>query len=244
MDAGDLCDGRDGRLAEALLEVCDDLGYDAVAVGDQEVALGAALLRELAARHPRLLAHNLSLRPDLDPPPPMCAEPLLVDLRWGRAAVVALLDPEVLARYPAALLDQVRVASPEAAARVLLARQPAVAATLRVLLYHGSWEAAGRLAAAVPGFDVIVVGHDGKLHEPRRVRGAVLVSPGEEGNRIGRLSLAVAGAAADRPRVARYDNSFRLFSYEADPDDPGVRSRIDAYRDALRVPTGSGTDGP
>lgn len=237
VDAGDLCDGRDGRLAEEILEVCDELGYDAIAVGDLEVSLGAARLLEFAGRHP-LLAHNLSLRPDLDPPPPLSDGPLVVSKSWGRAAVVALLDPSVLERLPPAILDGVRIASPEAAAKVQLARLAAGPAALRVLLFHGTWEAAERLAAAVPGFDVVVVGHDGGLHGPRRIRGAVLVSPGEEGNRVGMLELSMAGTGPGGPRVARSGNTFRLFTYASDPDDPLVRRRIEEYREELRVPTG------
>ena len=150
---------------------------------------------------------------------------------------MALLDPSVLERYPPAILDSIRIASPEAVARRQLARLSAEPATLRVLLFHGPWEAAERLAAAVTGFDVVVVGHDRGLHEPRRIRGAMLVSPGEEGNRVGMLELTIAQTVAGRPRVARSANSFRLFSYESDPDDPLVRQRIEDYRGALRART-------
>jgi hypothetical protein len=65
----------------------------------------------------------------------------------------------------------------------------------------------------------------------------MLVSPGEEGNRVGMLELTIAQTVAGWPRVARSANSFRLFSYESDPDDPLVRQRIEDYRGALRAPT-------
>jgi 2',3'-cyclic-nucleotide 2'-phosphodiesterase (5'-nucleotidase family) len=236
LDAGDLCDGRDGGLAAELLEVCDGLGYDAIAAGDREVSLGTTLLRELAGRHP-LLANNLSLRPDLVPPPPLSDGPLVLEKPWGRVAVVALLDPSTLEGYPPALRDAITIAPPEAAARVELARLAADPSALRVLLFHGSWEAAERLAASVAGFDLIVVGHDGGLHEPQRIGGAILASPGEEGNRVGMLELTIAGADAGRPRVTRLSGSFRLFRYATDPDDPEVRGRINGYREKLRVPT-------
>jgi 2',3'-cyclic-nucleotide 2'-phosphodiesterase (5'-nucleotidase family) len=244
VDAGDLFDaGGDARLAAELLEVYGELGYDAIAVGDHEVALGGARLAALAARSP-LLAHNLSLRSDLDPPPPLSAAPLIVEKSWGRIAIVALIDPSVLARYPPAILDSIRIASPEAAARLMLARLAADPTVLRVLLFHGPWEAADRLARAVAGFHLIVVGHDGALHEPLRIRGAVLVSPGEEGNRLGMLELAIARTAGGRPRLAGLANTVRLFSYRTDPDDPGVRQRIDDDRRALAVRTESDADVP
>jgi 2',3'-cyclic-nucleotide 2'-phosphodiesterase (5'-nucleotidase family) len=237
VDAGDLFGARsDDRLAAELLETYDELGYDAIAVGDQELSLGGEWLLAHTGRFP-LVAHNLSSRPDLTPPPPLSDRPLLVEKPWGRVAVVALLDPSVLERYPPAILDSIRIASPEAVARRQLARLSAEPATLRVLLFHGPGEAAERLAAAVAGFDVVVVGHDRGLHEPRRIRGAMLVSPGEEGNRVGMLELTIAQTVAGWPRVARSANSFRLFSYESDPDDPLVRQRIEDYRGAPRAPT-------
>lgn len=68
VDAGDLFGARsDDRLAAELLETCDELGYDAIAVGDQELSLGGTPLPAYAGRFP-LAAHNLSLRPDLTPP--------------------------------------------------------------------------------------------------------------------------------------------------------------------------------
>jgi len=244
VDAGDLCDaGGDARLAGELLETYRELGYDAIAVGDHEVALGGARLAELAARFP-LVSHNLSLRPELDPPPPLSAEPLVVEKSWGRVAVVAVVDPSVLARYPPAILDAVRIASAEAAARLMLARLAAEPTALRVLLFHGPWEAAERLARTVAGFHVIVVGHDGQLHGPRRIRGAVLVSPGEEGNRLGMLALAIARISRDGTRLAGLTNTVRLFSTRTDPDDPGVRRRIDAYRRTLAVRTETDADVP
>jgi 2',3'-cyclic-nucleotide 2'-phosphodiesterase (5'-nucleotidase family) len=244
VDAGDLFGtSGDDRLAVEILETYGELEYDAIAVGDQELSLGGAWLLAHAGRFP-LVAHNLSLRPDIDPPPPLSVDPLLVETPWERVAIVALIDPSVLERYPSAILDSIRIASPQVAARLQIAKLEQEPAALRVLLFHGPWEAAERLAAAVPGFDVVVVGHDGGLHESRRIRGAVLVSPGEEGNRVGMIELTIARTGAGRPRVVRFTATLRLFSFESDPDDPLVRQRINDYREALRVRTEPDEDTP
>ncbi|OHD67534.1 MAG: hypothetical protein A2177_01780 [Spirochaetes bacterium RBG_13_68_11] len=72
----------------------------------------------------------------------------------------------------------------------------------------------------------------------------MLVSPGEEGNRVGMLELTIARTVAGRSRVSRFANSFRLFNYTAGPDDPLVRQRIHDYRETLRVRLESDEDIP
>jgi 2',3'-cyclic-nucleotide 2'-phosphodiesterase (5'-nucleotidase family) len=65
---------------------------------------------------------------------------------------------------------------------------------------------------------------------PVKVGGAILASPGEEGNRVGTLRLKLRGG-----RIVGYSNEFRLFEYLRDPDDSSVRKRVDQYREAMRA---------
>lgn len=233
VDAGDILDvAPDTEMARHLLEVYRELGYDAVAVGDQELSNGTAALRQYAADYP-LLSNNLSLKTGATEAP-LNPGPLVLRKGKLRVTVLSLLDPEVFALYPKQLKSQISITPPREALASLLASAPAAgevsSARLTVLVYHGPIEAAASLVAQTPGIDVVIVGHEQRLVHPQKVGGAILASPGEEGNRVGILTLKFRDG-----RIAGYSHEFRLFEYTRDLDDSGVRKRIDQYREALRA---------
>jgi 2',3'-cyclic-nucleotide 2'-phosphodiesterase (5'-nucleotidase family) len=228
VDAGDLFDTRADDLMPALvLDSYSELGYDAIAVGDQELANGAAALLSLKQGRP-LLSNNLSVCPTEDSCIIFSLAPLYAQKSWGKAGICALIDPSVFTLYPETLKKTLKIAACADAARGLLERMRADGALLKVLLYHGPVQNAAALAREAPGFDVIVAGHEQLLAGPERIGDTLLVSPGEEGNRVGRLELVVSGG-----RLVSYRNEFRLFSYAADAQDPVIRARIEGYWDAL-----------
>ena len=116
----------------------------------------------------------------------------------------------------------------------LAARLRAYPVDLVVLLYHGPEAGAEALLEAVPGIDVMVLAHDQRRIEPRKVGGALLVSPGQDGNLLGALELSPDGRDGFRHR-----NRFIEFDYARDPDDPATRARIDRYVRALSQPARS-----
>jgi 2',3'-cyclic-nucleotide 2'-phosphodiesterase (5'-nucleotidase family) len=229
VDAGDVFDALPDDLAPGIiLDVYDELGYDAVGVGDQELANGAAALLAMKASHP-LLSNNLSLCPTADACRIFSPAPIVLQRRSGSVGVCALVDPEVFALYPERTNAEVKVAEVRGTAEMLLQKLEREEVSLAILLFHGSLDAAERLAREVPWFDLIVVGHEQRLLEPLRVGSTLIVSPGEEGNRLGRIEIE-----AGRAGVVLRRNAFRLFSYDKDPDDPPTRARITAYREALQ----------
>ena len=235
LDAGDLAGGwPDEELAGELLAAYRELGYGAVAVGEQELALGAGVLRRLAAGSP-LLGHNLRVR-ERGRWVPFSDRPLLAEAAGRRLAVFALLEPALLAGMQAAARRDFRLESPEGAARRMLRQAAEGGAGLTVLLYHGSEAGLRRLLAAVPGIDLAVLGHEGRLIDAARVGGTLLVSPGEQGDRLGILEVggADAGGGGDPP-LGGAVNRFRRFSFRSDPDDPALRRRIEAYNERLRA---------
>ena len=231
VDAGDLLDpAPDPQLAEEILGAYGELGYEAIAVGEQELAEGVEALLARQGRFP-LLAHNLTLCPDENRCLFFSPDPLLLERGGVRVGLLALVDPAVFTLSPPELRAKVKVQPPEAAARGLVARLREQGAELVVLLlWHGSLERAEALVREVGGIQVAVVGHEQRLVGPRRVGGTVLVSPGEEGNRVGVLRLSL-----ERGGRLTYTHELRLFRYGADPADPGVRQRFERYRKQLRA---------
>lgn len=233
VDAGDVLDvAPDAELTRHLFEVYRELGYDAVAVGDQELSNGTAALRQYVADY-ALLANNLGLKAGAADAP---LSPGPLSLRKGklRVTVISLIDPEVFALYPKQLKAQISITPPAEALASLLASAALSrgdeAALLTVLLYHGTIEAAASLVSQGSGVDVLIAGHEQRLVHPQKVGSAILASPGEEGNRVGILTLKLRAG-----RIAGYSNEFRLFDYMRDLDDSAVRKRIDQYREALRA---------
>ena len=229
VDTGDILDALpDPELAEEVLEVYRELGYDAVAVGDQEFSNGVEKILEYREKYP-LLSHNLAVCPDENRCIFFSTEALILDRAGIRIGVVGLIDPEVFTLYPENLKEKLKITPPRVTAEnmVEILRQEGV--QLNVLLYHGHYEAAEALAQEVDGIHIIIVGHEQRLIEPRKVGDTVLVSPGAEGNILGHLTLTF-----EQGRLSEYRNVFKSFEYLKDPDDPAVRQRIEDYTKKLK----------
>ena len=229
VDGGDLLDPYpDRELATAIFDTYLELGYAAIALGDQEFANGVESLLEYRNRYP-LMAHNLTICPDENRCIFFSTTPQILERAGLRVGLFALIDPQVFTLYPPELKNQIKIRDPKTAARNQLAYLAEVGAQLTVLLYHGPYQSAKQLAESVPGVDVLILAHEQRLIEPRRIGDTILTSPGEDGNRLGILTVKILPEG----RV-EYDNRFRVFSWHDDPDDPAVRRRIDEYKNKLR----------
>jgi 2',3'-cyclic-nucleotide 2'-phosphodiesterase (5'-nucleotidase family) len=230
VDVGDFLDTLpDDLMPGIVLQTYTELGYAAVAVGDQELVNGAKALLSLREAGP-VISNNLVLCPTPDACHIYSSAPIIVRTPWGTAGICSLINSDTFALHREETRAVVKVADPEETAKMLTKRLDGEGVTLSILLYHGSPEGAKRLATEVPGFDVIVVGHDQYLLEPVRSGDSLLVSPGEEGNRVGRLEITRTHSG-----TFSYRNSYRLFSYMNDPDDLPTRTRIDWYLETLKA---------
>lgn len=228
VDAGDILDTQpDPDLAREILDAYSGLGYDVVAVGDQEFSLGIeplAALREGGL----FLANNLMLCQG-DRCLYYSLEPRRLEKDGETVGVIALLDPQVFYFYPEELTRNLKFEAPERVAEGLVRTLRQQGIDWVVVLYHGTVEDAERLARQVSGIDLIIAGHEQRLVPPRKVGDTFLASPGEEGNRVGLITLR----RTSRKKV-QLQHEFRLFNYRADPKDPALQERIQAYRKRLR----------
>lgn len=164
-------------LAELMVQSAVLTGYDAVAVGENELILGGEFLASSLDRVPWVCA-NLTFHDGSGPEIP--------GVRWVedgdlRIAVTAYLDPLLYYAWPGAVergFDRVLVADPVETLTPLVARLRETA-DLVVLLAHGDEESLTFVLENVPGIDIVVQGHEppesGKL---RAVGSARLVQPG------------------------------------------------------------------
>jgi 2',3'-cyclic-nucleotide 2'-phosphodiesterase (5'-nucleotidase family) len=241
VDGGDLLSAYPDRdLADPILATYGELGYAAVAVGEQELSLGVEALCAYRDRYP-LLGHNLSLRLEKGGWTPFSPRPLLVSSGGLRVGIFALLEPDLLRQVPPEIRRRVRLAPAEKAAQAMIRRCEEEGAELILLLYHGTQDGLDRLLARRPPIHLALLAHEQRLVDAGRIGRTVVVSPGEQGNRLGILRLEAAGSpgrtAGPQSGETWYtalSNRYRLFSFRADPDDPAVRERADRYREALR----------
>lgn len=229
VEIGDILDPRGDEVgAEHILQVYKELDYDAMAVGDQEFANGVGKVLQYKDEYP-LHSNNLSICPDDTACYFISLGPLILERGDWRVGIVSVTDPSVFYFSPDSLKEKLKIEDPAETARMMLEGMAEDDLDVRILIVHGRMGNVEEIAAEVSGYDVIIAGHDQMLVKPKRAGGAVIVSPGEEGNRLGTLSIK-------KRRTGRLNisNSFVLFDYEKDPDDPDVRERIEAYKDSLR----------
>jgi 2',3'-cyclic-nucleotide 2'-phosphodiesterase (5'-nucleotidase family) len=231
LDAGDIFDEyTDPDLEKHILEVYGELSYDAVALGDQELAASHENLLLYRAEFP-LICHNLFIQKDCSgdtksDEQPFTPAAVVVEREGLRIGILSLLDPAVV--HPS-IQRGMRIADPIPAAESALSHSNRLDLDLTILLYHGPFTDALELVNACHGIDVVIFAHEQKLVPPRKIGTTVFASPGNEGNYLGELTLFLG-----RKGIKRFESDFRFYSYEADPDDPAVRRRIDTYRKKLR----------
>lgn len=223
LEAGDFLDVKqDTLLADYIFESYRELDYTVIGVGDQEFSNGIEEFLAYGEENP-MLCNNLSVNHggsfQLFSPLPVTL------LRDGVSiGVFSVIDPDVFYFYPDTIVDNIIIEDPVEAAGGLVAELEDAGVDIIIGIYHGALEAAEALAEEVDGIDVILAGHEQRLLDARRVNDTIIVSPGENGNRVGVLDLTMK-----RGRIQDYENSFIYFEYKSAPDLPSIRKRINDY---------------
>ncbi|MFZ1629411.1 MAG: hypothetical protein WAV70_10810 [Anaerolineae bacterium] len=189
LDAGDSLTGDQAPATttpgRTSVEIMNLLGYDALALGPQDLALGLDVLRKRMseARFAVLSANAADAATGA-----AIAQPYVIRTIAGhRIAIIGLSD--------AAETQDIIVSDPVAAAQAAVA---AVAdrADIIILLSHAGLAEDQTIAETVPGIDVIVSGGPGVRPEPARhpTTGTLIVhadeaQPGHAGRVLGRQTL-------------------------------------------------------
>jgi len=224
VDAGDLMPPKPSPVKEKYLAMAAARGgYDAIALGDQEFVLGVQRLRELKRDyHLPFICSNVC---DASGRPVFPAETIWIVPnvnRWGapvKVGIFALLADRAFGFPPLEWRTGLTVEPPVEAARREVEFLTKAGCDLIVALAHQDLEDSRALAAAVPGIDIIVCGHDPRvLPKGERVGKTLLVSTGETGRIMGALALAPPPQPEGRPQV-----SLTMTELSAQvPDDPAV----------------------
>ncbi len=245
VDIGDFSDGTPFSTeykGEADVAAMNAAGYDFSTFGNHEFNNPLTHLRKLLrlTKHPVLLANAV----DRATKKPLGEAWRIERIGGLRVGLFGLVTRES-ATYPAAregvdILDEISTA--KSVVQTLRAQ-----ADIVVLLSHAGEETDMKIAAEVPGIDVIVGGHShsrmpigqlvwrGDDLKQNDVDGTVVVQAFQWGGELGRLDLLFEKDGAGAWRVSRY--RARLLPVTADlPAEPMVAAVVDKYLAADRGP--------
>lgn len=189
LDAGDSLTGDQlpakSTQGRTSVEIMNRLGYDALALGPQDLSLGLEALRQRTdeARFALLSANATVTETGVRLAPPF----VLRTIGTHHVAIIGLSG--------AATAAGITVTNPQEAAAAAVA-EAAGQADIIILLSHAGLAADLAIASAVPGIDVIVSGGPGGRPEPARdpTTGTLIVhadeaQPGHAGRVLGMQTL-------------------------------------------------------
>ena len=193
LDAGDFAPDITKESEHAKLDFQFDvmglIGYDAIGVGERELAFGVDRLKALSERAKLpIVASNLVSK---DGGKPVFLASHVVKKGKIKVGVFSLLSPKI--ELSAATLSQVTVEDPVATAEKMVAELRKSADVIVLLAHLGRVEGED-LAARVPGIDVVVLAHrPGFVAQGRRVNAAVTVASGEQIQNMGVTLVSLDG---------------------------------------------------
>lgn len=227
LDTGDaLAGGKrlgDATQGQVIVDGMNLMGYDAMALGPLDLALGwDALQQRIGEADFAMLSANAALTGTED----LVVEPYaILDLEGLRVGVVGLTRPPDIALPAFHILDPRRTAETYVP---LVAGQ----ADIVILLTNLRYRQAMALAGSVPGIDLVFAALPNQLprHAVRTANGTLVVTaeqplPRHTGRRVGRLVVHVAedGSLGGEVWHSRpLDRSI--------PDDPEMQALLEKYK--------------
>ncbi len=228
LDAGDVFDSyEDSLLSDYITESYVELGYDLVAIGDQELSNGTEYLLKKVNKG-LFRCSNLQLKTLSGAFKKITSPPIIIKRGGITFSVISLIDPSVFMFYSGELKKTIKTDNPESSLSDLLKDKKVQSSEVRILVFHGTIKYARMLAKRFPDLDIIIAGHEQKLIDMEYVGNTVILSPGEDGNRLGKLTVTYT------EEQLFLKNNFILFEYMKDPDDGNIRMKIYKYLDEMK----------
>jgi len=173
-----------------ILRAMDRMRYDAMTLGEIELARGADYVRAIldSTRVPVTLA-NVTFAGDGKP----VGEKFILKKVGGvTCGLIGLVGPD-FGDGAAKLADLgFAVEDPVAAAKRLVPEAQAKADVVIVLAHLAAADAV-KLPESVPGIGAVILGHYPGTDAPKEVAGAVVVRPGQRGQYVGETRIIFAG---------------------------------------------------
>ncbi len=219
IDLGDFLDVYpDSLLADNIYQVFDELDYDVLSLGDQEFTEGIDFLLEKRGIYP-LMSNNLTINGE-----PFSPQPMIFEKNGKKIGIAGIIDSRVFYFHSGVVKEAISLESITESSERLHGELEEEGADAFVLLFHGSAEKARELFSSDDSWDALLFAHDQSLYEESDGADRFIASPGDNGNRVGILSLHFKNDS-----VEKINNEFVYFEYLTDPMDLEVKRRIDLY---------------
>ena len=238
VDAGDFSDGTPFSIeyhGEADIAAMNALGYNFSTLGNHEFNNPLSQLKKLISefRYPVLCANAI----ENSTGKPLTQTSAIRKVGRVRIALFGILTHEA-ATYPASK-DGVTVAGEIETAQNMV-KTLRTKADIVIAISHAGEDMDEKIAAAVPGLDVIIGGHShsrlpsgqfvwhSDQLKAKEVNGTVIAQAHQWGGELGRLDLLITRDEHGAWHVDRY--RARLIPITSDiPDDPAVAAVVDRY---------------
>lgn len=225
LSAGDMIQGSDWANlfhGKSVIEMMNQMGFDAMVVGNHEFDFGQKVLRQriAEARFPVLGANVEGLE---------VLKPYVIKNVGGvRVGVIGVVTEDTpTATHPSNVAGLRFFSAEEAVQREVDSLKGRVEVLL--VLSHLGLHADRRLAERVKGIDVIVGGHSHtKIERPLRVGETVLVQAWEHGKALGVLDLALEGG-----KIVSVRGHLEVVSPRLGKKDEAVEALVRSYQARL-----------
>ena len=217
LDAGDAIGDTmiaDETKGEAILQMMNALGYDAMTIGNHEPDFTGTRLRELIAeaRFP-ILAANLRDRKTGE----LFTKPYLIrEIGGVKVGILGLAYPNTPLTTAKKNVAELEFLDLPPIAAEFVPRMRKEGAEIVLALTHYGLGADIKLAQKVPGIDVIIGGHShNRVHPAIKEGETIIVQAGAHGSDLGRLDLTVANG-----KIVRHESKLILLDHDKIASEP------------------------
>ncbi len=236
LSAGDMFQGTPASNlfhGAPVLEIMNSLSFDAMALGNHEFDWGLDVLRKLrsGASFPFLSATVTGnagrLLPGILPY-------VLLERKGIRIAVVGVSTPDTPYTTKRDNVEGLVFLDPVSALPEVVREARSKGAAVVVVLSHLGFEEDRKLAAAVPGIDVIVGGHTHTaVTKPVRVGGTVVAQAGSHGMYLGVVRLEADPKTGSVSYAESGSGLLPVLAAPGAPEDPEIARIVGSYRARL-----------
>ena len=223
LDAGDAIGDTliaNETKGEAVLQMMNALGYDAMTIGNHEPDFTAERLRELVdkARFPVLAANVRDRKTGA-----LFAKPYLIrEIAGVRVGILGLAYPNTPLTTAKKNVAELEFSDIPPVAAEFVPKMRKEGAEIIIALTHYGLGADLKLAKSVPGIDVIVGGHSHNRVQPAIKEGETLiVQAGAHGSDLGRLDLTISNG-----KIIRSESKLILLDHAKIAADPETAKLI------------------
>lgn len=208
VDSGDFSPvSPDAAGAREMAEAMGRMGYDAVTIGEAEFVNGLGFLREaIGAKSLPFVSSNVKICQGEELCVDLAKSQTIVSAGKRKVAILGFMHKGALGFTPRSRLEDgkwaVKIVEHEPRLKGFI-RSYRPKADVLVALSHAGVDEDRKLAAEMPGIDVIVGGHSQTMMtKPEQVGDTVIVQAGGDGQYIGKLELGFGPGG--RIRVKSY----------------------------------------